>query len=60
MNFLVTGGAGFIGSRVVKLLLEEKNAVTVIDNLHSGKLDNLKDFKNKINFNFITSIIYPC
>lgn len=50
MNFLVTGGAGFIGSRVVKLLLEEKNDVTVIDNLHSGKLDNLADFKNKIDF----------
>lgn len=50
MNFLVTGGAGFIGSRVVKLLLEEKHKVTVIDNLHSGKLDNLADFQNKIDF----------
>ena len=50
MNFLVTGGAGFIGSRVVKLLLEEKNDVTVIDNLHSGKLDNLADCQNKIDF----------
>lgn len=50
MNFLVTGGAGFIGSRVVKLLLEEKHIVTVIDNLHSGKLENLEDFKNKIDF----------
>ena len=50
MNFLVTGGAGFIGSRVVKLLLEENHKVTVIDDLCSGKLDNLADFKNKIDF----------
>ncbi len=50
MNFLVTGGAGFIGSRVVKLLLEEKHEVTVIDNLHSGKLENISNFQNKIDF----------
>ncbi|MEX2192373.1 MAG: NAD-dependent epimerase/dehydratase family protein [Nitrosarchaeum sp.] len=50
MNFLVTGGAGFIGSRVVKLLLEEKHTVGVIDNLHSGKLKNLADCQNKIDF----------
>ena len=50
MNFLVTGGAGFIGSRVVKILLEENHKVTVIDNLSSGKLENLADFQNKIDF----------
>lgn len=53
MNFLVTGGAGFIGSRVVKLLLEEKHKVTVIDNLSSGKLENLANFQNKIDFHNI-------
>ncbi len=50
MNFLVTGGAGFIGSRVVKILLEENHKVTVIDNLSSGKLENLANFQNKIDF----------
>ena len=50
MNFLVTGGSGFIGSRVVKLLLKEKHEVTVIDNLHSGKLENISNFQNKIDF----------
>ena len=50
MNFLVIGGAGFIGSRLVNLLLEEKHEVTVIDNLHSGKLENLANFQNKIDF----------
>ncbi len=50
MNFLVTGGAGFIGSRVVKILLEENHEVTVIDNLSSGKLENIANFQNKIDF----------
>lgn len=38
---IVTGGCGFIGSYVVQELLKENYAVTVIDNLHSGKKDNL-------------------
>ncbi len=53
MNFLVTGGAGFIGSRVVKQLLEENHEVTVIDNLSSGKLENLTNFQNEIDFHNI-------
>ena len=47
---LVTGGAGFIGSYVVEKLVERKAKVTVIDNLQNGKLINLKEVRNKINF----------
>mgnify|MGYP001159575074 CR=1 FL=1 len=46
MKFLVTGGAGYIGSHMVKFLLSKNHEVTVFDNLSSGKLIN----KNKINF----------
>lgn len=47
---LVTGGAGFIGSNLVKHLIRENFQVTVIDNLSSGNLDNIKPFSKDINF----------
>lgn len=40
-RILVTGGAGFIGSHTVDLLLERGKQVVVVDNLSSGRLDNL-------------------
>lgn len=40
-HVLVTGGAGFIGSHTVKFLLEQEIAVTVLDNLSTGKLAHL-------------------
>jgi UDP-glucose 4-epimerase len=40
-RILVTGGAGFIGSHIVDRLVEEGYAVRVIDNLSSGRLENL-------------------
>lgn len=48
---LVTGGAGFIGSHVVELLLEKKAHVTVVDNLSSGNKENLKKVYQEIVFN---------
>jgi UDP-glucose 4-epimerase len=41
MHFVVTGGAGFIGSHITEKLLSEGHRVTVIDNLITGKLQNL-------------------
>jgi UDP-glucose 4-epimerase len=50
MKFLVTGGAGFIGSNIVKLVLKKGHNVDVLDNLHVGKIENIKDIMDKINF----------
>ncbi len=50
MKILVTGGAGFIGSNLVYSLVEKGFDVYVIDNLHSGNLQNLKEIIDKIKF----------
>ena len=43
MKFLITGGAGFIGSNLVDQLISEANEVHVIDNFSSGKKENCND-----------------
>ncbi|MGY5151526.1 MAG: NAD-dependent epimerase/dehydratase family protein [Candidatus Nitrosopumilus sp. bin_6a] len=53
MKYVVTGGAGFIGSSIVKLLIKKGHDVSIIDNLHTGNLSRLKEVKEKISFNKI-------
>ena len=50
MKYVVTGGAGFIGSNIVKKLVARGDNVTVIDNLNTGKEENLKSVIDKITF----------
>jgi len=50
MRYLVTGGAGFIGSNTVDELVRRGHSVVVLDDLSSGKEDNLAEIRNKITF----------
>ena len=50
MKAIVTGGAGFIGSHMVDLLVKNNYEVTIIDNLTNGRLDNIEHHKGKIKF----------
>ena len=50
MKYLITGGAGFIGSHLVELLLENNHEVVCIDDLSSGYISNLTTVFQKINF----------
>ena len=51
--FLVTGGAGFIGSNLVERLLELGAVVRVLDDLSTGKIENIESFMGHENFTFI-------
>jgi len=50
MRYLVTGGAGFIGSNTVDELVRRGHSVVVLDDLSSGKEENLADVRSKITF----------
>jgi nucleoside-diphosphate-sugar epimerase len=58
VNFIVTGGAGFIGSHLAKNLVKKGHKVSVIDSLRRGSLDNLKEIKDKIDFQEIDILDY--
>ena len=50
MKILVTGGAGFIGSHIVEYLVQRGDNITNMDNLNTGKIENLSKVENNINF----------
>jgi len=50
MKYVVTGGAGFIGSNIARLLIKKGHNVDIIDNLHTGKKEKVKEIIDKVNF----------
>jgi UDP-glucose 4-epimerase len=53
MKFAVTGGAGFVGHNITRLLISKGHKVIVIDNLHTGKKENLNGVFDDIEFHKI-------
>ncbi|HPN31755.1 MAG TPA: GDP-mannose 4,6-dehydratase [bacterium] len=49
MKYLITGGAGFIGSHLAETLLRQGNKVVIIDDLSTGSINNIETFKNHPN-----------
>lgn len=50
MKYLVTGGAGFIGSHLTEQLISRGDQVVILDNLSTGLSGNLSTIKNKVEF----------
>jgi len=57
MKILITGGAGFIGSHLAERLLVDGHEVHVIDNLSTGRLENVETFKDKPKFHLTVGSI---
>jgi len=47
MKYIVTGGAGVIGSHIVEKPAQQKREVVIFDNLFSGKMENIRQFPKK-------------
>ncbi len=53
MKYLITGGAGFIGSHLVSEIIDDAEKIIVLDNLITGSMSNINKFKDNKNFEFI-------
>ena len=53
MKFVVTGGAGFIGSNIAKLLVKKGHDVIILDNFNTGRKENLESIKDEIDLHIV-------
>jgi UDP-glucose 4-epimerase len=58
MRFLITGGAGFIGSHLSDHLLAQGHRVTIIDDLSTGSMDNIREAKANSHFAYCIDTIF--
>ena len=58
MNYIITGGAGFIGSHLARHLVGRGDSVGIIDNLSTGNISNLDDITDKVSFHKINILDY--
>jgi UDP-glucose 4-epimerase len=57
VKFLITGGAGFIGSHLAERLLEDGHDVAVLDNLSTGSIENITHLKSHANFSYVIDTV---
>ena len=52
-KYLVTGGAGFIGSNIVRKILEQDDFARIVDDFSTGRRENIEEFLDNHNFELI-------
>jgi len=57
MKILVTGGAGFLGTNLCKRLVSQNHEVVCLDNLYTGRKENIEDLLKEDNFEFVEADI---
>ena len=57
MKVLITGGAGFVGSHLAELLLEQGDEVAVVDDLSTGSIENIEHLKSRPGFEYTIDTI---
>jgi len=57
MKYLLTGGAGFIGSHLTEALLERGEEVCIIDDLSTGGIENIKHLKGRTGFKYVLDTV---
>src|SRR3989338_7373735 len=53
MNFLITGGCGFIGSHLAEQLIRDSHRVSIIDNLSTGNIQNIRSLIDHPSFQYV-------